>query len=106
MSISSGAAQLKVIENRASLLLAGPFWLLQLWLNATFESFLPQKPQINEQAPEIARRRVEGTRLALLTPTEDGLELQKTFANFVQMFAGRKEFTSTMAPFAGRKCGP
>ena len=61
-SISSGAAQLKVIENRSSLLLAGSFWLLQLWLDATFESFLPQKPQINEQAPEIARRRVEGIR--------------------------------------------
>ena len=29
-SISNGATQLKVIKNRASLLLAGPFWLLQL----------------------------------------------------------------------------
>ena len=55
---------------------------------------------------EIAKRRIEGTRLALLTPTEYGLELQQTFANFVLMFARRKEFTSTMAPFARRKVGP
>ena len=71
-SISNGVTQLKVIGNRASLLLSGPFWLLQIWLNATFESFLPQKNIINEKAPRILNRRVEGTRLALLTLTGEG----------------------------------
>ena len=61
-SISNGVTQLKVIGDRGSLLLSGPFWLLQRWLNATFESFLPQKNKINEAAPEILNRRVEGRR--------------------------------------------
>ena len=42
-SISNGVTQLKVLGDRGNLLLSGPFWLLQLWLNATFESFLLMK---------------------------------------------------------------
>ena len=105
-SIRNGVTQLKVIGDRASLLLSGPFWLLQLWLNATFESCLPQKNKINEEAPEILNRRVEGTRLVLLTPTDEGQKFQKAFTSFVMMFAERQNFVSTMAPFASRKVGP
>src|SRR3954463_6910573 len=33
-----------------SLLFAGPFWLLQLWLNATFEAHLPYKGIVDEES--------------------------------------------------------
>ena len=80
------------------MLLYGPFWLLQLWLNTTFESFLPRKNKINEKALEILNRRVKGTKLVLLTPTDEGKQFQKAFTSFVMMFAERKEFVSTMVP--------
>ena len=102
----NSVTQLKVIRDRESLLLSGPFWLLQLWLNATFESFLPQKNKIHEEAPEILNRRVEGTRLVLLTPTDEGQQFQKPFTIFVMMFTERQNFVSTMAPFSGQKVGP
>ena len=105
-SISNGVTQVKVIGDRASLLLSDPFWIFQLWLNATFESFLLQKNKINEEAPEILNRRVEGTRLVLLTPTDEGQQFQKVFTSFVMMFVKREEFVSTMAPFASQKVGP
>lgn len=40
-SLGEGVTTLKNIQPKGNLLLSGPFWLLQLWLNATFEaSFL------------------------------------------------------------------
>src|SRR3954462_7096853 len=44
-----------------SLLFAGPFWLLQLWLNATFEFPLPYKSVMDEENTDIKNRTVEGT---------------------------------------------
>ena len=37
-SINNGVTTLNNVGDKASLLLSGPFWLLQLWINATFES--------------------------------------------------------------------
>ncbi|GAU30636.1 hypothetical protein TSUD_62560 [Trifolium subterraneum] len=60
---------------------SGPFWLLQLWLNATFrvemDLFLPDLH--NE---EVAKRQIEGA------------------------FLGLKEFKVRFAPFADRQVGP
>lgn len=39
-SLSDGVAQLKNLGDKGNLLLSGPFWLLQLWLNATFKASL------------------------------------------------------------------
>lgn len=105
-SLSDGVAQLKNLGDKGNLLLSSPFWLLQLWLNATFEASLPNKGLVDEDAEEIKNRRVEGTRLAQLTPNDEGQALQSTFMGYIMMFAKRHVFTSSMAPFAFRKYGP
>src|SRR3954468_3644388 len=69
-----------------SLLFAGPFWLLQLWLNATFEAHLPYKGSVDEEDMTIKNRTVEGTRLAYLTPKEESRKLHETFPAYMMMF--------------------
>lgn len=105
-SLSDGVAQLKNLGDKWYLLLSGPLWLLQLWLNATFEASLPNKGLVDEDAEEIKNRRVEGTRLAQLTPNDEGQALQPTFMDYIMMFAKLHVFTSSMAPSAFRKHDP
>ncbi|XP_058755341.1 uncharacterized protein LOC131628527 [Vicia villosa] len=89
-----------------SLLFAGPFWFLQLWLNATFEAHLPFRGTVNEEDPNIKSRAVEGTRLALLTPKEETGKLHEHFLAYVMMFAQCYQFSPSMAPFVQRTVGP
>lgn len=105
-SLSDRVAQLKNLGDKGNLLLSGPFWLLQLWLNATFEANLPTKGLVDEDTEEIRRRRVEGPRLAQLTPRDEGQVLLSTFMSYIMMFAKSHNFTSSMAPFALRKVFP
>lgn len=77
-SLGKGVKILKNFRPGSKLLLAGPYWLLQLWLNATFESSLSTHNIINKEADEIKNRRAEGTHLVQLTPndsTSDKLSL-------------------------------
>lgn len=71
-SLSDGVAQLKNLGDKGNILLSVPFWLLQLWLNATFEANLPNKGLVDEDAEGIRHKRVEGPRLAQLTPKDEG----------------------------------
>ncbi|GAU40775.1 hypothetical protein TSUD_26550 [Trifolium subterraneum] len=84
---------------------SGPFWLLQLWLNATFrvemDLFLPDL--YNE---EVARRQIEGVRLARLIPRTIGLSYQQLFRQYFEAFLWLKEFKERFAPFADRQIGP
>ncbi|KAI5389696.1 hypothetical protein KIW84_075116 [Lathyrus oleraceus] len=105
-SLSDEVVQLKNFGDKGNLLLIGPFWLLQLWLNATFEANLPNKGLIDEDIEEIKHMRVEGPRLAQLTPRDEGQALQSTFMSYIMMFAKSHNFTSSMTPFALRKVGP
>ncbi|XP_058736960.1 uncharacterized protein LOC131609281 [Vicia villosa] len=89
-----------------SLLFAGPFWLFQLWLNATFEAQLPFRGVVNEEDPDIKNRTVEGTRLASLTPKEETGKLREHFLAYVMMFARCHQFSPSMAPFVNRTVGP
>lgn len=99
-------AQLKNLGDKGNLLLYGPFWLLQPWLNATFEASLPNKGLTDEDVEEIKNMRVEGTRLAQPTHNEEGQSLQPTFMSYTMMFAKRYVFTLSMAPFVFRKYDP
>lgn len=71
-SLSDGVAQLKNVGEKGNILLSSPLWLLQLWSNATFDASLPNKSLVNEEAEEVKNRRVEGIRLAQLTPNDEG----------------------------------
>ncbi|GAU21853.1 hypothetical protein TSUD_33490 [Trifolium subterraneum] len=83
---------------------SGPFWLLQFWLNATFrvemDLFLPELH--NE---EVAKRQIEGVRLARLIPRTRGLTYQQLFLQYFEAFLGLKEFKERFAPFADRQIG-
>lgn len=105
-SLSDIVAQLKNLGDKGNLLLFDPFWLLQLWLNATFEANLPNKGLRDEDVEGILHRRVEGPRLAQLTPRDEWQALQLTFMSYIMMFSKCHTFTSSMAPFAFRKIGP
>lgn len=83
--------------------LLGPMWLLQHWLNATFEYQLGYLVlecilQLNEDRP------IEWARLALMT-------CQKTpnkhlFTKYLNMFIEAEKYAPGMAPFADRSLDP
>lgn len=105
-SLSDGVTQLKNLGGKGNLILSGPFWLLQLWLNVMFEASLPNKGLVDEEVEEVKNRGIEGTRLAQLTPNDEGQALRPTFMSYIMMFTKHPVFTSSMAPFVARKCGP
>ncbi|GAU30389.1 hypothetical protein TSUD_58010 [Trifolium subterraneum] len=74
-------------------------------LNATFRVemhlFLPDLH--NE---EVAKRQIEGVRLARLIPRTRGLTYQQLFLQYFEAFLGLKEFKERFAPFADRQIGP
>lgn len=63
-SLSDGVTRLKNLGEKGNLLLSGPFWLLQLWLNPTFEASLPNKGLVDEEAEKVKNRGIKGIRLA------------------------------------------
>ncbi|XP_050896255.1 uncharacterized protein LOC127102994 [Lathyrus oleraceus] len=56
-SLSECVSLLKTIKDQGKINFSGPFWLLQLWLNATFEASLPVKHEVNEE--KVKDRTVE-----------------------------------------------
>ena len=75
--------QMKVLPAE-KLLIAGPIWLLQLWLNATFE------PKMKLGIPDTMPRAVEGIRLNLLTPEDKELSPADAFNFYFKMFSQQK----------------
>ena len=105
-SLGEASSRLKEFEPQTNILLDGPYWLLQLWLNATFEPSLSTYNTINEADPEVENRTIEGTRLVRLTSDEGGKNLQECFTRNLMMFVRRHKYTPSMAPFAARSHGP
>lgn len=58
-SLSDGVAQLKNLGEKGNLLLFDPFWLLQLWLNATFEVVYQTKGSLTKK---LRRLKTEGSK--------------------------------------------
>lgn len=90
-------------ETNKSYLASDPLWLLQLWLNATFE---PKLHIIGSKAllKETDCRSIEGTTLAIITPY--GNPSQITFMKYINLFLESTTFFLTMAPFVDRCFGP
>ncbi|XP_045809919.1 uncharacterized protein LOC123904282 [Trifolium pratense] len=84
---------------------AGPMWLLQLWLNATFEKelglFIP-----TEHHASIAKRKIEGTRLIRLQPNPLEQNSQQLFMKYMKIFLAIDQFKPEHAPFVKRTIGP
>ncbi|CAJ2673185.1 unnamed protein product, partial [Trifolium pratense] len=104
-SMRDACEHLKRTGDGSTFLGAGPFWLLQLWLTATFHAeldlFLPE-PYYEESRT----RRVEGTRLARMVPRERGLGYDVAFQQYFNTFLSLKEFKPSFAPFVDRPLGP
>ncbi|MCI44886.1 hypothetical protein A2U01_0066125, partial [Trifolium medium] len=58
-SIGNACDDLKKAKDGSPFLVAGPIWLLQLWLSATFEKELELSTG-EDYLPEIAERSIEG----------------------------------------------
>jgi hypothetical protein len=83
----------------------GPFWLLQLWLNATFPTELDvMLPQMHYE--ESGRRQIEGTRLALMVPRPRGFTYDQSFIFYLKAFLRLQDFKPSFAPFLDRPLGP
>lgn len=91
-SLGDGVTQLNNLGGKGNLILSCPFWLLQLWLNATFEASLPNKGFVDEEVEEVKNRGIEGIRLAQLTLNHEGQALRPTFMSYIMMFANRHVF--------------
>jgi hypothetical protein len=104
-SMQLASENLKKTGDGSTFLAAGPFWLLQLWLNATFEKelefYLPGDYEV-----EARRRQVEGTRLVRLVPLPLGLNYEQSFLKYFNVFLSLKTFKEEYAPFVKRIIGP
>ncbi|XP_057425834.1 uncharacterized protein LOC130719219 [Lotus japonicus] len=85
-----------------SLNVVGPLWLLQLWLNAVFESFLPAKKTF----PVISNTRIDAHRLETLTPPYDASDFEADFKKYFSMFLELKHYRSSFAPYSKPTYGP
>jgi hypothetical protein len=79
-------------------------WLLQMWLNATFESnmnlFLPP---LDEQ--RVLNRQIEGTRLALLKQREINLSPRQLFMLYFNIFLEFDDIKEVNTPLLRRQVG-
>ncbi|KAH1212112.1 hypothetical protein GmHk_14G040383 [Glycine max] len=104
-SLGEACDDLKKSKDGSSFLVSGPMWLLQLWLNATFEQemglIIPQ-----DYAEEVANRSIEGQRALRLTPKTLIQNSQKLFLKYMRIFLSFDKFLPQHAPFISREVGP
>ncbi|KAH1209248.1 hypothetical protein GmHk_15G043829 [Glycine max] len=104
-SLGEACDDLKKSKDGSSFLVSGPMWLLQLWLNATFEQemglIIPQ-----DYAEEVANRSIEGQRALRLTPKTLDQNSQKLFLKYMRIFLSFDKFLPQHAPFINREVGP
>ncbi|KAH1206942.1 hypothetical protein GmHk_16G047242 [Glycine max] len=104
-SLGEACDDLKKSKDGSSFLVSGPMWLLQLWLNATFEQemglIIPQ-----DYAEEVANRSIEGQRALRLTPKTLDQNPQKLFLKYMRIFLSFDKFLPQHAPFISREVGP
>ncbi|KAH1214822.1 hypothetical protein GmHk_13G036099 [Glycine max] len=104
-SLGEACDDLKKSKDGSSFLVSGPMWLLQLWLNATFEQemglIIPQ-----DYAEEVANRSIEGQRALRLTPKTFDQNPQKLFLKYMRIFLSFDKFLPQHAPFISREVGP
>ncbi|KAH1239999.1 hypothetical protein GmHk_08G024298 [Glycine max] len=104
-SLGEACDDLKKSKDGSSFLVSGPMWLLQLWLNATFEQemglIIPQ-----DYAEEVANRSIEGQRALRLTPKTFDQNPQKLFLKYMKIFLSFDKFLPRHAPFISREVGP
>jgi hypothetical protein len=96
---------LKASKDGSPFLVSGPIWLLQLWLNATFEEELGLIVP-SDYIEEVKDKMVEGSRLVRLSPSSLEQNTQKLFMKYMKIFLNFDKILPRHAPFLERKYGP
>lgn len=98
-SLGLATEVLRNLQPKVNLLLFGSFWLLQLWLNATFEISLDiGKP--NNTSEAIRDICIKGIQLTKMTPTDKNRSNREAFPSYFLIFSKLYHFNPTMAPFS------
>jgi hypothetical protein len=103
-AMGNASDAIKASKDGSKFSVAGPMWLLQLWLNATFETELGLIVPSNYQE-EVDGREVEGQRLVRLAPRSLDQDSQRLFIRHMKMFLNFNQFLPRHAPFVERKYG-
>jgi hypothetical protein len=103
--IGDACDDIKASNDGSPFLVSGRIWLLQLWLNATFEEEL-RLIVPSDYAEEVANRTIDGGRLVRLSPNSLEQNTQKLFMKYMKIFLNFDEFLPRHAPFLERKYGP
>lgn len=103
-SLGLATLKLKLLHSTSKALnLSGPMWLLQHWLNASFEYQLGY--HVFERIMHLNQDRpIEGIRLALMTCQET--PNKHFFMKYLNMFIEASSFVPGMATFVDRSFGP
>jgi hypothetical protein len=103
-AMGTASDAIKASKDGSKFYVAGPMWLLQLWLNATFETELGLIVP-SDYHEEVDEREVEGQRLVRLTPRSLDQDSRRLFLRHMQMFLDFTQFLPRHAPFVERKYG-
>lgn len=96
---------LKNLKPKDNMLLVGPYWLLQLWLNVMFEPSLDvDKP--NDADEDMKNKHVEGLCLDRMALVDTHQTNKEAYLEYFMMFSKRHNFSPSMAPFVNRSHGP
>jgi hypothetical protein len=103
-AIGNASDDIKASKDGSSFVVSGPMWLLQLWLNATFETELGLIVPSDYQK-EVDERLVEGGRLVRLIPKSLDQHTQRLFMKYMKIFLNFDKFLPRHAPFLEREYG-
>jgi hypothetical protein len=103
-AMGNASDAIKASKDGSKFTVVGPIWLLQLWLNATFETELGLIVPSDYQQ-EVDDREIEGQRLARLVPRSLDQDCRNLFLKYMKMFLNFDQFLPCHAPFIERKYG-
>ncbi|WJX45770.1 hypothetical protein P8452_32628 [Trifolium repens] len=103
-AMGNASDAIKASKDGSQFTVSGPMWLLQLWLNATFETELGLIVPSDYQN-EVDERTVEGQRLVRLTPRCLDQDTRRLFMRHMKMFLNFNQFLPRHAPFVEHKYG-
>ncbi|WJX67184.1 hypothetical protein P8452_51676 [Trifolium repens] len=103
-AMGNASDAIKASKDGSKVSIAGPMWLLQLWMNATFETELGLIVPSDYQQ-EVDDREIEGQRLVRLAPRSLDQDTGRLFMKHMKMFLNFDKFLPRHAPFVERKHG-
>lgn len=108
-SLSEVVCQIRLFDfensRKKNVLVHGPFWFLQLWLNATFSKEIALYGMRRVACPP-EERHVIWKRLIPLTPIDKNFPDLRVFRLIFEIMLTRVDFLPYMAPFCRRTEGP